>query len=188
MFIVFGFFIVLLSPVKNTKSMKKYKIIILSVLASVLITACQKNQEKAARMPSSRLILVDSTNRTGSTYLIVTNIGHRSSYCNNACIYWAGQWVHVDCMGAGDYCEMVESVNIVPDSSGTYTATTTDIYSLTSEDFFDMPARSLCVQIGLFGSSLWLNIPAQLVTRDPITEQFTFTGLFYSDYQYYSNN
>ena len=168
--------------------MKSYKIIILSALTSVLVLACQKNQEKAAPMPSSRLVLVDSTNRTGSTYLIVTNIGHRSSYCNNACIYMYGEWLHVDCMGVGDYCAMAESVNIVPDSAGTYSATTIDAYSLTSEDFFNMPARSLCVQIGIFGSSLWLNIPAQLVLRDPLTEQFTFTGLFYTDYQYYNND
>ena len=94
----------------------------------------------------------------------------------------------MDCMGIGDVCEMVETVNILPDSAGTYTATTTDGLSLTSEDFYNMPARSFCVQIGIFTSPLWLNIPAQLVARDSITEQFTFTGLFYSDYQYYSNN
>lgn len=168
--------------------MKNYKIIILSVLVPVLFSACQKNQEKIAPMPSSRLILADSTNRTGNTYQIITNIGHHAKDCNNSCIYWHGQWIHVDCMGIGDVCEMVETVNILPDTAGTFTATTTDIYSLTSEDFFDMPARSFCVQIGIFTSPLWLNIPAQLVTRDPITEQFTFSGLFYTDYQHYSNN
>jgi len=169
--------------------MKSYKFIILSVLVSVLFSACQKPQEKIAPMPSSRLMPVDSNNRSGSTtYQMVTEIGHLSKDCNNSCICVNGQLTHVDCMGMGKVCLLMETVNIVPDSSGTYTATTTDIYSLTSEDFFNMPARSFCVQIGIFAPSLWLNIPAQLVFRDSITEQFTFTGLFYTDYQYYSNN
>ncbi len=169
--------------------MKNYKFIIFSVLVSIFFSACQKNQEKIAPMPTSRLVPIDSNNRSGSTmYQMVTEIGHLAKDCNNSCIYVDGQLTHVDCMGVGNICLLMETVNIVPDTAGTYTATTTDITSLTSEDFFDMPARSFCVQIGIFTSPPWLNIPAQLVTRDPITEQFTFTGLFYTEYQYYSNN
>ena len=168
--------------------MKKYKFIILSVLVSVLFSACQKPQEKIAPMPTSRALQIDSNNRTGTTYQIVTEVGHLGKDCNNSCIYWNGQWMHIDCMGMGHYCTLVEHVSLLPDTTGTYTATTTDGTSLTSEDFYNMPARSLCVQVGIFTSPLWLNIPAQLVTRDPVTDQFTFTGLFYTEYQYYNND
>jgi hypothetical protein len=67
------------------------------------------------------------------------------------------------------------------------TATTTDTFDLTSEDFFLMPDRSLDY-VDEKGSHIFLNIPEQVVYRDTATLQFTFTGLFFSEIAAYSNN
>jgi hypothetical protein len=67
------------------------------------------------------------------------------------------------------------------------TATTTDTFDLTSEDFFLMPDRSLNYTDEK-GRRIFLNIPEQLVYRDTATLQFTFTGLFFSDGPAYTND
>ncbi|MBR4911877.1 MAG: hypothetical protein IKZ54_03440, partial [Bacteroidales bacterium] len=67
------------------------------------------------------------------------------------------------------------------------TATTTDTFGLTSEDIFLMPARSLNYT-DANNNRIFLNIPAQLLYRDTTTQQFTFTGLFFSDRAAYSND
>ena len=67
------------------------------------------------------------------------------------------------------------------------TATTTDTFGLTSEDFFNMPDRSLNYT-DENNNRIFLNIPAQLVCRDTATKQFTFTGLFFSNTAAYTND
>ena len=89
-------------------------------------------------------------------------------------------------MGEGNVCRQATSV--VLNQIGTaVTATTTDTFDLTSEDFFLMPSRSLDY-VNEKGIHIFLNIPGQMVYRDTATQQFTFTGLFYSSSAAYSNN
>ena len=88
-------------------------------------------------------------------------------------------------MGYGHYCRAVAQVTL--NVSGTdITATTTDTFDLTSEDFFLMPDRSLNYTDEK-GNRIFLNIPGQMVYRDTTTLQFTFTGLFFSETAAYSN-
>ena len=70
---------------------------------------------------------------------------------------------------------------------GSITATTTDTFGLTSDDFFNMPDRSLSYT-DENNNRIYLNIPAQLVFRDSVTQQFTFTGLFFSEDAVYTND
>ena len=65
-------------------------------------------------------------------------------------------------------------------------ATTMDTFGLTSQDFFLMPDRSLNYT-DEDNNRIFLNIPGQLLFRDTATQQFTFTGLFFSDEPAYSN-
>ena len=89
-------------------------------------------------------------------------------------------------MGYGHYCRAVAQVSI--NVSGTdITATTTDTFGLTTEDFFVMPDRSLNYT-DENNNRIFLNIPAQQVYRDSVTQQFTFTGLFFSNTAAYTNN
>jgi hypothetical protein len=60
-------------------------------------------------------------------------------------------------------------------------------YDLATEDLFQMSARSFYVGDGS-EKEIWLNFPEQLAVRDILTGQFTFDGLFYSDYPTYDNN
>ncbi len=51
-----------------------------------------------------------------------------------------------------------------------------------------MKNRYLKNWLSFQGVYSYLNIPAQLVYRDPATLQFTFTGLFFSNTAAYANN
>jgi len=71
--------------------------------------------------------------------------------------------------------------------NGEITATTTDTFGLTTEDFFNMPDRSLSYT-DENNNRVYLNIPEQLVFRDTATQQFTFTGLFFTTVPEYTND
>jgi hypothetical protein len=50
-----------------------------------------------------------------------------------------------------------------------------------------MPDRSLSYT-DAGNNRIFLNIPEQMMYRDETTQQFTFTGLFFSETAAYSNN
>ena len=89
-------------------------------------------------------------------------------------------------MHHGNYCRVVTNVNLTINGTD-ITATTTDTFGLTSEDFFVMPDRSLNYT-DENNNRIFLNIPAQQVYRDSVTQQFTFTGLFFSEAAAYTND
>ena len=82
-------------------------------------------------------------------------------------------------MGDGHICLTSAAVSL-NQVGADLTATTTDTFGLTSEDFFNMPDRSLNYT-DENNNRIFLNIPAQLVCRDTATKQFTFTGLSFTD-------
>ena len=88
-------------------------------------------------------------------------------------------------MGYGNVCTHVTTVSLQQNGSY-YTATTTDTFGLTSENFYAMPDRSLNYTDGN-NNRIFLNIPEQLVWRDTTTLQFTFTGLSFSNTPLFSN-
>ena len=89
-------------------------------------------------------------------------------------------------MGDGHICLTSAAVSL-NQVGADLTATTTDTFGLTSEDFFNMPDRSLNYT-DENNNRIFLNIPAQQVYRDSVTQQFTFTGLFFSNTAAYTNN
>ena len=91
-------------------------------------------------------------------------------------------------MGDGRECAQSTIVSLSQISGNDYTATTLDSTALTNEAFFNMPSRSLFVEYDDKNNEVWLNIPAQLVFRDSVSHQFTFTGLYYSNSQIYEND
>ena len=154
----------------------------LFLLLMLFLPSCQKQIEP--EVPDNRIINVSSDDKTGGNYLLVCFLGHDGSKCPG-CVLRDGQLIHVNCQGAGSACATSSSVTL--QQVGTViTATTTDTFGLTNQNFFNMPARSLST--GESGNNAYLNIPAQLVERDTTTLQFTFTGLFYTGKPAYDNN
>ena len=144
-----------------------------------------KDNQNDCENLNNRLIPLE-TNTKETEYLLVTTIGHRSSDCGGRCITIDGIQCHIDCMGEGNIC--IQATPVILNQTGTvFTATTTDTFGLTSEDFFLMPARSLDFEDGK-GNHSFLNIPSQLLFRDATTQQFTFTGLSFSSMAAYINN
>lgn len=164
------------------------KALTLTLIAALLLYACEKEDTQTVTHEQSlnRVIALPDDGKTGnSTALLAMAIGHRSNDCKG-CIMMNGHVFHIDCMGNGNYCATIAAVQL--QQIGTdVTATTTDTFDLTSEDFFLMPDRSLNYTDEK-GRRIFLNIPGQMVYRDTATLQFTFTGLFFSETAAYSNN
>ncbi len=167
---------------KRTTLVSAKRLAVAALSLSLLILGCQTTTEQNSN-GMNKLIPLTSNDKTGSSYLMVSQVGHDGSNCPG-CVIDAGQYIHVNCQGYGNKCILSSNVNLI--SVGTdITATTTDTFGLTSLDFFNMPARSLST--GESGNNAYLNIPAQLVERDSATLQFTFTGLFYTNKPEYNN-
>ena len=129
---------------------------------------------------------IPNAKKTGTLFSISMQCGHTISECGGNCNMspFGG---HVDCQGHGNHCTMSATLSVVSVGANLYTATTQDSTDLTSEEFFNMPERSLYTGLDNSGAPRWLNIPAQFALRDSVTRVFTFTGLYYSDQQIYKN-
>ena len=163
----------------------KSKVIIKIILMSSLFLGCQR--QVAFEREPNRLIPIPEQGeaKTANIFGLWILAGHDGSKCPG-CITIAGHTTHQDCQGHGNKCRKSSSVTL--QQIGTdITATTTDTFGLTSEDFFLMPDRSLNYTDEK-GNRIFLNIPGQMAYRDTTALQFTFTGLFFSETAAYSNN
>ena len=165
------------------------KALTLTLLAALLLYACEKEENQTATQEQTlnRVVALSGNAKTGnSTHLFAMSMGHSSKDCKG-CVMMDGHRIHINCMGAGDECAYTFAVQLQQIGTAV-TATTTDTFDLTSEDFFLMPDRSLYYGKDEKGNDIYLNIPEQMVYRDTATLQFTFTGLFFSETAAYSNN
>lgn len=163
--------------------MKKF---IIPVLFMICFYSCQKS-DKTQNFNHEFTAVPLNQGAKESLYTLSFAAGHTATGCKG-CVTVCGVSYHVDCMGAGQECVNSTIVSLVQVSNNNYTATTLDSTALTSEDFYNMPSRSLFVGYDNHNKDIYLNIPAQFVYRDSVSLQFTFTGLYYSDSQIYGNN
>lgn len=167
--------------------MKKMFLYLIVATVMLMCPSCEKTtdtQEMGYHLDNKVIPLPTETKE--SDYLLIVRIGHSINDCGGSCITISGKPFHFNCMGYGYVC--LSSAAISLNQIGTdITATTIDTFGLTSEDFFNMPDRSLSY-MDENNNEIFLNIPAQLVFRDPATQQFTFTGLFFSDAAEYTND
>lgn len=165
------------------------RVLALTALAAILLLgACKKEKQNVESYHQSpnRVITIPSEGKTISSTILLMSIGHNGKNCEG-CIWDNGRYIHRDCMGPGSYCP--KSVAVALNQVGsTITATTTDTFDLTFEDFFAMPARSLYYYTEDNNNVVYLNIPEQMVYRDTATLQFTFTGLFLTNVPEYNND
>lgn len=156
------------------------------------MAACNKidNNVNMNPKPDNYATVGNSFSKEDGPIEITMTAGHDASECNNSCIILNGVPGHADCQGRGDAC--VITIRIWPvggqPKGETFSAVVDTVWSLTTEDCFNMPDRSLTVLDAPSEDRRYLNIPAQMVYRDSVTKQFTFMGLFYSDKAVYTNN
>ncbi len=175
--------LLLLRRYKYQIIMKKIGITLCVALAALII-GCQQKEEFPITFERNRLIAEKTDGKTSNSYVLFVLVGHDAKGCPG-CTQVGGKLVHVPCHSHGSVCR--KSSNITLQTNGfDLTATTTDTFGLTSEDFFVMPDRSLNYT-DENNNRIFLNIPAQQVYRDSVTQQFTFTGLFFSNTAAYSN-
>ena len=152
------------------------------MVMSFIQMACHKEEANQTDR-ENRVVSIQGSGKPAGTTYFYFSIGHDGAKCSG-CVVRNGTPIHVDCQGYGSQCGSLFSAHI-DTVAGVIRAVTTDTFGLTSEDFFNMPARSLST--GESGNNAYLNIPAQLVERDTATLQFTFTGLFYTNKPEYNN-
>lgn len=157
-------------------------VIVLLGIVSLTVTCCQRDSAMRTEKDNKIESRTDGA-KSSNNYNLFVRTGHDGSKCPG-CVMRNGNMIHVPCQGYGSECGSFFSARI-DTVAGVVRAMTTDTFGLTSEDFFNMPARSLSTGEG--GNNAYLNIPAQLVERDTATLQFTFTGLFYTDKPAYNN-
>ena len=171
--------------------MKKH-ITLAFMVAALLVAACNKVSytDGVAPKPDNYATVGNSSKENGKPIEITYTVGHDASECNNACLTFNGVPYHEDCQGQGNAC--VVTIRIWPiggqPKGETFSALVDTVWSLTTEDFFNMPDRSLLVLDAPSENETYLNIPKQLVFRDNETQQFTFTGLFFSNTPAYNND
>jgi len=167
--------------------MKKMFLYLIVTTAMLMCPSCEKTTDTQGKgYHSDNKVILLPTETKESSYLLTITTGHLRTHCGGSCISINGKPCHIDCMGDGHICLTSAAVSL-NQVGADLTATTTDTFGLTSEDFFNMPDRSLNYT-DENNNRIFLNIPAQLVCRDTATKQFTFTGLFFSETPEYTNN
>ena len=168
--------------------MRKLYLGMAMIMAVMGLISCEKSQNVISNVGDemNRAELISSGQKSGTLYSMSIQVGHSAAGCPG-CVNVEGHTVHVDCQGAGNLCTTSAIVSVQLVSANLYTATTQDSTDLTSEPYFNMPARSLYTGMDDTGPPRWLNIPAQFVLRDSTTRLFTFTGVFFSQQQVYKN-
>ena len=169
------------------------KITLVFMTAVIMMAGCNKVSytNGVVPKPDNYATVGNSiTKDDGKPIEITYRVGHTIEECNGGCIWGNGVPGHADCQGWGDAC--LVTIRIWPiggqPKGGTFSALVDTVWSLTSEDFFNMPNRSLTVLDAPSENETYLNIPEQLVFRDSVTHQFTFTGLFFSTTPEFNNN
>lgn len=168
--------------------MRKLYLGMAMIMAVMGLISCEKSQTVTSNFEDemNRAELIGNGQKSGTLYNMSIQVGHSAAGCPG-CVTNMGQTYHVDCQGAGNICTSSGIINVAPVAANLYTATTQDSTDLTSEPYFNMPARSLYTGMDDTGLPRWLNIPAQFVLRDSTTRLFTFTGVFFSQQQVYKN-
>lgn len=164
------------------------KLFVLLLSLFLLLMSCQKTHNQGDLVQHFPAVekIIDSS-KSPADYIINLQIGHSGENCPG-CVCVNGKWIHLNCQGRGNLCELQSQITLTQVDENLFSATTTDSTELTDADLFNMPARSLFVELDKNKKEVWLNIPAQLVYRDSATLQFTFNGLYYSDRPVYRND
>lgn len=168
--------------------MRKLYLGMVMIMAVMGLISCEKSQTLTSNVGDemNRAELISNGQKSGTLYNVSIQVGHPAAGCPG-CVTNMGQTYHIDCQGHGTTCNVSGIVNVVPATGSLYTATTQDSTDLTSDPYFNMPARSLYTGMDDTGLPRWLNIPAQFVLRDSTTRLFTFMGVFFSQQQVYKN-
>ena len=146
---------------------------------SMLLTVHSCRKENRAVLSENRLVPLKEEAKTGNQYWMICAMGHDGSKCPG-CVMINGKMMHIDCQGEGHECQKATRILLQWSVDSVLSATTLDTFDLTNLDIFNMPARSLSLEIDE-GVYSYLNIPSQLVYRDTTTLQFTFTGLSFTN-------
>jgi len=169
--------------------MRKVLFCFMTACACILSFSCTTNEEShqdGHRIVNKLIPMDNGDSKSANNFLLYLYCGHSIKECGGKCLEINGVLTHADCIGAGAYCPLASSMQLV-NAGGVLTAITTDTFGLTSLDFFAMPDRSLDY-VDENNNKIYLNIPAQTVYRDSTTLQFTFTGLYFSSTPAYNND
>lgn len=123
----------------------------------------------------------------GAIIGIRTRIGHKADVCDGSC---SNDNKHMDCQGNGYECSLVSNLEMKPIFSKSSTQTLIYIgQCLYPEDIsdcetFSMPARSFLIE----KEQHWLNIPMQIIHRNPQNRCFIIKNITFTSQALYPNS
>lgn len=185
--------------------MRKLKVNAVLMLVSMMVfmtTSCIKEKENevnkqllkeqhtatAKRLSGNHL---KATNYAGN-YLLSAKAGHSASNCSG-CIMVGGIRKHLDCQGYGSTCTLKSTVaisKVEPNNSNCneYKGIGINDYEPTDEDIYNMPSRSFYFEDNSYiNGYIWINIPEQILERDPESNQFTYYKISFTEEALYKN-
>ncbi|MCX6230534.1 MAG: hypothetical protein NTZ33_03220 [Bacteroidetes bacterium] len=188
--------------------MKKINsILVLLSLVGIITTSCMKDNDlpnptnqKQLNTPTAEILKKHKSaeNLTAAVlpgggfegiYQLTSNVGHTSADCGGKCRYMNGVYYHANCQGFGNACTLRASVSVdfIP-STHKYIGKGLNDYEPTDETSFLMPDRSFKVEDKNNDDGyIWLNIPAQILLRNPVSHQFIYNDITFSETQLYPN-
>jgi hypothetical protein len=163
------------------------KITTFLLILTIVFSACEKKEKLNPDPvnPKNCAVPIYSESKAVLGFQLSLRSGHSGAGCSG-CTIQNGKPVHVDCQGAGSFCQQSATIYLYPDDGeiDIYYAINTDKWGLTSGDFFLMPDRSLYI-VGSNGE--FINIPEQTLYRDEETGYFIIYDIFFSDAQMFEN-
>lgn len=168
--------------------------IMVSGLVIVMFAACNKttSTEDVGPLPKQYARIDNPGTKEGNMPIEITitfTVGHNASECDNSCCRIWDQQTHIPCQGSGNACPVVIKIGgkRSTQKSPDFDAEVDSLWEPTTADYYPVPARSLVILDAPEGFPSYLNIPEQTLVRDSVTQQFVFTGLFFSDSMTYCN-
>jgi len=117
-------------------------------------------------------------------------IGHTADQCGGKCMKIFGEYLHLDCRGYGNVCNMnSKSILSIGENEEELILTIIDEDIFFGESLeFSFPDRSLYITNPQNSTDLWLNIPEQLLVRENADEDFIIHNVWFSENQELENN
>ncbi|MDR2011391.1 MAG: hypothetical protein LBQ22_13005 [Bacteroidales bacterium] len=168
---------------------RKYPFLLLSLF--IVFSCTKKENAQSTNIDyEHRAIPIEinsksTSSHSGNGYLLITKSGHLANGCSG-CVKVGDYYMHVDCSGAGNACNLSAGIALYNANGNFYDAITIEENELTDNDIFVMPDRSLYVGEE-DNQQVWLNIPGQLSVKDSESGQFVFNDVYFSNNKVFEN-
>ncbi|MCL2312376.1 MAG: hypothetical protein FWC41_07810 [Firmicutes bacterium] len=177
--------------------MKKMQLsyFLVAFMLTIFLFSCSKGEVKPKGEPE-----VDNQKRNEVTWISKQDgskgwlaflkilVGHTADQCGGTCVKLFWEYMHIDCRGFGNVCELQKKARLVEtDIPGEYLIIFEETDALGDDLEYPFPDRSLFITNPLNSNELWMNVPEQVATRDSVSVPFILYDVWFSEEQELDN-